>query len=93
MPKVHKEKIPNPLCPVVSQCGSFTTLISTWLDTKLQPLKHNLPSYLKNNTHLLDIIDKLQQLPTIAKIITTGAMSMYTNINTTDGTNIISDDI
>ena len=50
MPKVHKNKTPVPLRPVIAQCGSFTAFISTWLDIKLQAFKHHLPSYIKNST-------------------------------------------
>ena len=85
MPKVHKCKIPIPLRPVISQCGSFTAFISTWLDTTLQPLKHYLPTYLKNSTDLLNIIDKLPTLPTLAQTVTMDAISMYTNISTEEG--------
>ena len=85
MPKVHKQKIPIPLRPVVSQCGSYTAFISTWIDNKLQPLKHFLPSYIKNSQDLLDIIDTLPPLPPNAKIVTTDAVSMYSNISTKEG--------
>ena len=85
MPKVHKNKFPIPFRPVVSQCGSFTAFISTWIDTRLQPLKNRLPSYIKNSQDLLDIIDTLPALPPNAKIVTTDATSMYTNINTKEG--------
>ena len=89
MPKVHKQKIPVPLRPVVSQCGSYTAFISTWLDIKLQPFKHYLPSYIKNSQDLLDIIDTLPPLPPNAKIVTTDAVSMYSNIDTTEGKTVI----
>ena len=85
MPKVHKNKIPTPLRPVISQCGSFTAYISTWLDITLQPLKNHLFSYIRNSTDLLNILDKTPKLPKNAKIVTTDATSMYTNISTTDG--------
>ena len=89
MPKVHKNKQPTPLRPVVAQCGSFTAFISTWIDTKLQPLKHRLPSYIKNSQDLLNIIDKLPPLPHNARIVTTDATSMYTNISTEEGIDTI----
>ena len=69
----------------MAQCGSFTAFISTWIDTKLQPFKYRLSSYIKNSQDLLDIIDKLPPLPHNAKIVTTDATSMYTNISTEEG--------
>ena len=85
MAKVHKMKVPTPMRPVISQCGSFTTYISTWLDTMLQPFTKYLPTYLKNSNDLLGIIDKLPPLPLTARIVTTDAVSMYTNISTQEG--------
>ena len=35
MAKVHKDKIPVPLRPVVSQCGSLSAIVSVFLDYKL----------------------------------------------------------
>ena len=32
MPKVHKNEVPAPLRPVVSQCGSLLSIASTYLD-------------------------------------------------------------
>ena len=89
MPKVHKNKLPVPLRPVIAQCGSFTAYISTWIDVKLQQLKNTLPSYIQNSTDLLNVIDNLPNLPENAKLVTTDATSMYTNISTEDGVKIV----
>ena len=59
-PKVHKNKFPTPMRPVVSQCGSIFAVISIFIDYKLQSLTKHLPSYLKNSTTLLDILDTIQ---------------------------------
>ena len=48
MPKVHKNEVPAPLRPVVSQCGSLLSIVSTYLDFKLQPLTAHVPSYVKS---------------------------------------------
>ena len=85
MAKVHKNKIPVPMRPVISQCGSFTAFISIWLDTILQPLKDYLPSYIKDSNSLLDLIDELPPLPKSARVVTTDDVSMYTNIGTEEG--------
>ena len=81
MAKVYKQKIPVPLRPVISQFKSYTAFISTWPDTILQPLKHYLPTYLKNSQDLLYVVDTLPQLPKPPKQVTTDAVSMYTNIS------------
>jgi hypothetical protein len=85
MPKVHKNKIPIPLRPVVSQCGSLSAIVSTYIDFKLQPFTKKLPSYTKNSTSLLNNIDRLPNLPKSAKIFTSDATSMYTNIDPEEG--------
>ena len=60
MPKVHKLKSLDysslqsiPLRPVISQCGSFAAIASTFLDLKLQPLTKTLPGYVKSSISVL----------------------------------------
>ena len=89
MPKIHKNKQPLPFRPVISQCGSFIAFISKWLDCHLQPLVRHLPSYTKDSFDLLQTLDKLPQLPQEARIVTTDATAMYTNIATDDGISVI----
>ena len=80
-PKVHKEKIPTPFRPVVSQCGSISAILSTFIDYKLQHLTKDMPSYLLNSTSLLNELDNLGPLPPSARIFTSDAVSMYSNID------------
>jgi hypothetical protein len=89
MPKVHKNKFPVPLRPVISQCGSLSAVISTFIDFKLQPFTKKVPSYIKNSTSLLNEIDQLPTLPKRAKIFTSDATSMYTNIDPKEGIDVI----
>ena len=56
-------------------------VISIYIDFKLQSLTKTIPSYLKNSTSLLDLIDKLDELPPSAQIFTSDATSMYSNID------------
>lgn len=81
MPKVHKLKIPVPLRPVVSQCGSLFAVISIFIDFKLQSLTSDIPSYISNSEELLDDLDKIENLPPSAKLFTSDATSMYSNID------------
>ena len=88
-PKVHKNRRPIPFRPVVSQCGSISAIVSTFIDYKLQPLTKYIPSYVKNSTALLDELDKFNTLPTSAKIFTSDATAMYTNIDPDEGIDIL----
>jgi len=51
-PKVHKDKLPVPLRPFVSQCGSLLAVASIYIDYKLQPLMATIPNYIKNSEHV-----------------------------------------
>ena len=81
MPKVHKNKIPMPFRPVVSQCGSVFDVISIFADFKLQKLVDHIPSYILNSTSFLDEIDNLGPIPITAKLFTADAIGMYSNIH------------
>lgn len=89
MPKVHKNKLPVPLRPVISQCGSLSAIISTFIDYLLQPLTKFIPSYIKDSTALLNTIDALPKLPPNARLFTSDATSMYTNIDPNEGIPIL----
>ena len=82
---MHKNKHPTPFRPVVSQCGSLSAIISKFVDYKLQPFTQSIPSYIKNSTMLLDELDAIQILPKNAKLFTSDATSMYTNIDPEEG--------
>ena len=81
LPKVHKEKLPMPFRPVVSQCGSVFSVLSTFIDYVLQSSTNSIPSYTLNSTSLLDDIDSLGPLPPSARLFTSDATSMYSNIH------------
>ena len=89
MPKVHKDKIPIPLRPVVSQCGSLFAVISIFVDFKLQTLTQFIPSYLDNSEALLDELDNFGSLPPSARLFTSDATSMYSNIDPREALPII----
>jgi hypothetical protein len=55
LPKIHKPD--NLGRPIVSACGCPTELISSLLDcVKLAPLVKDLPSYIRNIKHALQIL-------------------------------------
>ena len=87
MPKIHKN--PWKLRPVTSTCGSPLAVISTFLDYKLQPLLKYVPTHIKDSFDLKEKLEKLGKLPKNAKLFTADAISMYTNIDTNHGLEII----
>jgi hypothetical protein len=78
-----------PFQPVVSQCGSYSAIISTFIDYKLQQLTPSIPSYIQNSASLLNKLDKLKTLPPNCKLFTSDATSMYTNIDPGEGVNTL----
>ena len=89
MPKMHKNKTPTPFIPVVSQCGSLSAIISKFIDYKLQPFTTTIPSYIKNSSKLLDKLDRITFLPKNARLFTSDATSMYTNIDPDEGIDVL----
>jgi hypothetical protein len=85
LPKIHKNKTPMLFRPVVSQCGSFSAIISTFIDYKLQQLTPTIPSYIQNSTDLLIRLDNIKKLPPGCKLFTSDTTSMYTNIDPIEG--------
>ena len=85
MSKVHKKKVPVPLCPVVSQCGSLSAVASTYLEYRLQPLKNNVSSYIKNSYSLILKLHRLHRVPPGARVFASDAVLMYTNIDPEEG--------
>ena len=53
LPKIHKPG--NPDRPIVSACNCPTEPLATYLDMITKPLVENLPSYVKDTNHMLDI--------------------------------------
>ena len=58
LPKIHKPG--NPGRPIVSACNFATELLATYLDMITKPLVENLPSYVKDTNHLLDIVESFR---------------------------------
>jgi len=89
MPKIHKEKTPVPLRPVISQCGSLSFFISKYIDYILQQFTPIISSHILNSTDLLNNIDTIHNISDNTFLFTSDATSMYTNINTPEGINAI----
>ena len=86
LPKIHKNKIPPPGRPIVSanQCPSEG--ISQFVDNFFQPLVSQLPSYLRDSSHLLNILRHLN-VPNDSILVTLDVTSLYTNILYGEGIN------
>ena len=81
LPKIHK-----PIgSPIVSACGCPTELISSYLDHIMAPLVRNLPSYIKDSKHALQIFKQFHFSSTHKFILTIDVKSLYTVIPHHDG--------
>ena len=80
LPKIHKGISPPPGRPIVSAINSPTERISKFIDHFLNPCATRVPSYVKDTTHFLTILDQLEQLPTNSWLVTLDVTSLYTNI-------------
>ena len=80
LPKIHKNTLPPPGRPIVSAIGSPTEKISAFIDHFLQPLLPCIPSFIKDTTHFLQILDNLPAIPEQALLATLDVSSLYTNI-------------
>jgi hypothetical protein len=85
--KVHKAPLKSR--PIVSYSGSILQPIGLWLDKHLQEVAQIQRSYFKSSFELKDEIVKLR-LPNTARLHTSDATSMYTNIPTDDALDRIS---
>jgi hypothetical protein len=81
--KVHKQTLKTR--PVVSCIRSFPEIASKWLDYQLSLVVTLCPSHTKDSNQILDDIASLGRLPPNAKLFTSDAVSMYTNIDTDHG--------
>ena len=82
--KIHKH--PHGLRPIVSGCQGATENISSFLDTILQPAVKLIPSYIKNSTEIISILENNPQ-PSNIILATIDVTSLYTNIPQREGVN------
>ena len=66
-------------------CGCPTELISSYLDHVMAPLVRNLPSYIKDTKHALQIFQNIHFSGTHKFIFTMDVKSLYTVIPHHDG--------
>jgi hypothetical protein len=80
--KIHKN--PMGIRPIVSSCNSITEPISQFVDKWLQNYVHKLPSYLKDSTQFINLIES-QTLPHDCFLASIDVSSLYTNIPHSEG--------
>ena len=84
LPKIHKSLDNPPGRPIVSGIKGPTENLSKLVDHWLQPVVHNLPSFVKDTTHFLRIVEEwkttFQPLPADTLIVTIDVVGLYTNI-------------
>ena len=87
--KVHKEyeegSIP-PARPIVNGIGSITENISKFVDHHTRPLVQELPTFLEDTRHFLNMIEDVNEygLPNDAILVTIDIKALYTNIRKED---------
>lgn len=86
-PKLHKT--PWATRPVVSCVNSLPEIFSIWVDYWLKKLTSLAKSYLKDSTQAVEELRQMGPLPPGTRLFTADAKSMYTNIDTNHGIDII----
>ena len=88
LPKIHKEGMPGQ--PVVSSVSSPTEKISAFADEFLKPIAQELPSYIKDTTHLIDEVGKIFE---DTYMVTIDIKSLYTNIDNDEGLRAVEEEL
>ena len=79
LPKIHKTHIPGR--PILSANGCPTEKISGFVDSHIRQYVPSTPSYIKDTTHFLQILETIPQpLPPNTLLVTLDVSSLYTNI-------------
>lgn len=79
LPKIHKDPINPPGRPIVAAMESVTSYFSIYIDQFLQPLAQNLPSYVRDSIHLLDMLANYTWEPSYMWL-SLDVCSLYTSI-------------
>lgn len=79
LPKVHKHNKNPPVTPIVSGIGHLTSHASIMVDKFLKPLVEKLPSFLKDNIYLLNILHKFS-VSTSMLLVSIDVESLYSNM-------------
>ena len=83
LPKIHKPG--NPGRSIVSACNCPTSNISAYLDSVMAPLVKQLPTYAKDSSHALQILESFSFRGSHRYLFTMDIRSLYTVIPNNDG--------
>ena len=84
-PKIHKNVLPPPCRPIVSGNDSASERISKFVDWFLKPIVPTIPSFIKDTTHFIQLIEKLGDIPNTCFLVTLDVSALYTNIPHNEG--------
>lgn len=84
LPKIHKDQVNPPGCPIVSGNSNLCEPICRLIDHVLRPYVETLPSYLKDSA---DVLRKMRdvQLEDDMILVTCDVESLYTSIRHENG--------
>ena len=87
--KTHKAGTPVRL--LTSGCNTAIENLSKYIEVVCAPLTENLPSRIKNTSHLLDIVDKINSdgLPEGALLVSFDIVNMFPSIDNQTGIRIV----
>jgi hypothetical protein len=84
LPKIHKSTTNTPGRPIVSGVNGPTEKLSKLVDHWLQDSVKEVPSYIRDTTHMLNNIEQWNQqygpFPENTKLVTIDVVGLYTNI-------------
>ncbi|XP_041430880.1 uncharacterized protein LOC121397711 [Xenopus laevis] len=81
LPKIHKNLENPPGRPIVAGTDSVLSPLAVFLDKILQPLVQNTNSFVKDTTHLLNILDRTTLTNNNVLLVSLDVSSLYTSIN------------
>ena len=71
--------------PIISGVGTFSEGLSGYVDSLLNPLLFNIPSFIQDTTHFLRVLNNIGTLPANTLLVTMDVTSLYTNIPHEEG--------
>jgi hypothetical protein len=86
LPKIHKTTMK--FRPIESQTNGPIEFCSLFVDSELQPILESAPGYIIDSAHCQDDLERLD-LPPNARLFTSNAISMYSNIDLNLGIAVI----
>ncbi len=89
LPKMHKTLETPPGRPIISGNGSITEPASIFVDYFIKLMVSELPSYIQDTTHVLNIIKNMKNTET-SILATMDVESLYTNIDHEEGLEALS---